>query len=503
MTAVPTEDTRGSIRDSIAGPAFPATNAFSGVNRPMRVEADVYELEYSGTLPAALQGALYRCGPEPQFPPRSGDDIYINGDGMVLMLAFTDGHVDLRTRYVRTEKMLSERRARRALFGGYRNPWTDDPAVEGMDRTTANTNMLWHGGRLFALKEDGLAHHLDPVSLETLGKWTFDGALRSQTTTAHPKVDPVTGELVFFGYAAAGEGSDDIAFCRAAADGTLTDEQWFHPPYRSMLHDWAVSENFVVFPVMPATTDDEVLRAGGPRWFWDDTLRTRIGIVPRTGPVTDVIWVDAPPMWSFHTLNAFDDGRFVHVDLCVAETAPLPRRAGGPPDPQRTRQYLTRWTIDTRAPEPTLTQRRLWDVPVDFPDVDPRVATRAYRRGFLLARDPSRPVHPELGRGVFFNTLAQIDHSDGHVDSWYVGDDRSAQEPVFVARHPDADEGDGYLLSVVNRWPADGCELVVLDTADIAAGPVARIQIPFHLRPSFHGTWVGATELGGLPAWRP
>lgn len=479
--------------------SFPDTAAFTGLSRPVRVETDLVELEYEGTLPTELAGVMYRCGPDPQFPPLLGDDIYINGDGMVSMYVFGNGHVDMRTRWVRTDKMVRERQARRALFGAYRNPWTDDPSVAGMDRTTANTSTHWHAGRLFALKEDGLAHELDPFTLETRGKWDFGGKLRSRTMTAHPKVDPRTGEWVFFGYSAGGEMTSDVSFCVADSRGRLTGEEWFIPPYASMIHDWGVTQGHALFPVMPLATDLERVKAGGPRWAWDDTKSTHVALVPRGGGAGDVAYYEGPPQWSFHAMNAFDDGNRVCMDLCVAEVAPLPDSAGRRPDPARVLQYLTRWSFDRTRPGSEFRQERLWDMPVDLPEVDQRFQTCAYRHGFMCAKDLSRPVSPWVEQGVWFNTLAHIDHRSGEVETWYVGDDSSVQEPVFVPRGSDASEGDGYLLAIVNRAPGEHSELVVLDTARFSAGPIATVHIPLHVRPAFHGIWVDATSLGRLP----
>ena len=159
---------------------FPDTPTFTGFNQPRRIEADVFDLEVEGEVPAALNGAFYRCGPDPRYPPRLGDDININGDGMVTRFRFSDGHVDFRSRYVRTEKFRLESGARAALFGAYRNPYTDDPRVAGRDRTTANTNVVFHAGRLFALKEDGLPHELHPETLETLGRYDYGGGMMSE-----------------------------------------------------------------------------------------------------------------------------------------------------------------------------------------------------------------------------------------------------------------------------------------------------------------------------------
>lgn len=475
---------------------FPSDNpGFRGPARPSRVECDLFALEYEGELPAGLQGRFYRCGPDPQFVPRFADDIGINGDGMVSMFVFGDGCVDFRQRYVRTDKWKAERAARRALFGHYRNRYTDLPEVAGIDRTTANTSILWHAGRLFAIKEDGLPHELDPQTLDTLGKLSFDGQLRSPHFTAHPKRDPVTGELLFYGFEAAGDATPTIACAVADRDLKLLREAWFDAPYASMVHDFAVTENYLVFPVMPTTSDLDRLKAGGVHFAWDDTLPTWLGVVSRHGGMRDVRWFKGPGRWSFHTLNAFEDGHYIHIDLTVSEIngfAHIPAADGKSWNPQRARSCLTRWSIDLSGDGP-FTERQLMDLPSDFYKTDPRVQTRPYRHGFMAARDASRST-PTPGPAPF-NTLARIDHQTGEIDAWWAGDASTVQEPQFVLKSPDAAEGEGWLLGVVGRVAENRSDLVVLDALNLAAGPIACVRLPLYLRMSFHGEWVNEADI--------
>jgi carotenoid cleavage dioxygenase-like enzyme len=478
---------------------FPGS--YRGIIQSGRTECDVFELEYEGTLPPAIDGAYYRCGGDPQFPPRipglpPAED-FINGDGVVSMFRIRGGHVDFKMRYVRTERFLLERRARRALFGRYRNPFTDDPSVAGADRTLMNTAMHWHAGRLFALKEDGLAHEIDPLTLETRGKWDFGGQLRARTMTAHPKIDPLSGEWVFNGYSPlADEISTEIAFCVADADGELTREDWFRPPYSSMLHDWGVTQEHVVFPIMPLAADPERLRAGGARWAWDDARPTYLGVMPRRASVEDIRYFEGPPRWSFHVMNAFSEGSRVHVDLNVGEVAPFPDPEGRMPDLRRAGQYLTRWTCDLGQAGGTFEERCLWDrMPVDFPDVDQRFQTLPYRHGFMAGRDPEHPGDPRYATGIWFNTLAHVDHQTGEVDTYYVGDDAAVQEPVYVRKSDQSPEGDGYLLTVVNRFPEARGEMLVFDALRLSEGPIATVRAPLFLRPVTHSNWVSEEQL--------
>ena len=184
-----------------------------------------------------LNGAFYRVQPDPHFPPLLGDDQIFNGDGMISMFRFKNGRVNLKQRWCRTDKWKLEKEAGRALFGAYRNPLTDDSSVKGKYRGTANTNAFFHGGLLFGLKEDSPAVAMDPNTLETLGSWDFGGQVTSPTFTAHPKIDPVSGEMVFFGYNAAGPLTPALSFGSVNASGVVTRFDRFEAPYAlSLIH---------------------------------------------------------------------------------------------------------------------------------------------------------------------------------------------------------------------------------------------------------------------------
>ena len=210
---------------------FPETPAFTGFNTPSRIEGDAFDLAVEGAIPPEIRGAFYRVQPDPQFPPLLGNDIPFNGDGMVTMFSFEEGRVSFRQRWARTDKWKLEHAAGRSLFGAYRNPLTDDPAAEGTIRGTANTNIFHHGGRLYALKEDSPALVMEPETLETIGYTDFGGRMTGETFTAHPKIDPDTGDMIGFGYASKGICTRDMTYYEVAPDGTLKREIWFENPY--------------------------------------------------------------------------------------------------------------------------------------------------------------------------------------------------------------------------------------------------------------------------------
>jgi len=200
---------------------FPDTPSFAGFNTPSRIEADIVDLVHRGTIPKELNGAFYRVQPDPQFPPRLGDDIAFNGDGMITRFHIHDGRCDFRQRWAQTDKWKLERAAGEALFGAYRNPLMDDESVKGAVRGTANTNAWIHGGKLYALKEDSPALAMDPVTMATEGYTRFHDAMTGQTFTAHPKVDVKTGNMIGFGYASSGLCTDDCTYYEVSPAGKL------------------------------------------------------------------------------------------------------------------------------------------------------------------------------------------------------------------------------------------------------------------------------------------
>ena len=419
---------------------FPETPAFTGFNEPRRIQAVVDDLVVSGEVPQALSGTLYRNGPDPRYSPLLGDDINWNGDGLVTMWRFDDGHVDFRCRYVETEKFGLERKARKALFGAYRNPLTDDASVQGLTFTTANTSVYMHAGKLLAVKEDGLPYRLDPDTLETLGRYDYAGAIRSQTTTAHPKIDPINGELLAIGYEASGVVSLDVSIHRVAPDGTLANEQFLQLPRVAFIHDWAVTAEHLVLPVMPTTTSLEVLEAGkGFRWVHDPSRETMFGILRRGAPVESIRWFRGPGSGGGgHFLNAYTDGSKVIVDGFHSDRAQFPYVAntdGSPFDPRASTPHLSRWTFDLAAEGEHFALETLFpDDFMEMPVVDSRYATRRHTAGFAVVLDRSKPSIVQGTLGLGWNTLVKVDVERRSSERWYVGDNTTCQEPVFVPR---------------------------------------------------------------------
>ncbi|HWW65066.1 MAG TPA: carotenoid oxygenase family protein [Sphingomonadaceae bacterium] len=483
---------------------FPETKNFTGFFAPSGVEAEVPHLPViEGAIPEDLDGAFFRVAPDPQFPPRAGDDIWFNGDGMVTAFRFKDGGVSMKQRWARTEKFRLEREAGHALFGAYRNPLTDDPAVKGKVRGTANTNVVVHAGKLLALKEDSRPVAMDPVTLETIGEWDFNGKLTSETFTAHPKFDPKTGEMLAFGYAAKGLLTRDIAFYIVSPDGEITTETWFELPYYCMMHDFAVTDDYAIFHVVPIVSDWDRLKANKPHFGFDRQRPIYLGVLPRKGTAEDLRWFTAPNLFASHVMNAYNEGTKVHFDtpMAAGNMFPFfPDTEEAPFDPVAAQSRVTRWTVDMTANSDEIEMTRLTELVGEFPRIDDRFAGQKYRHGYLLVQDMEKPVDLPGGRsasGLLMNTIAHIDVETGETDTYWVGPVSSLQEPAFIPRPGSDVEGDGYLVMIENRLAELRSRLLLLDARKVAAGPIAIVDLPFRIRPGLHGNWATADQFGG------
>jgi carotenoid cleavage dioxygenase-like enzyme len=466
---------------------------------PMRFEAEVLDCDVEGTLPAALQGTFYRSCADRRFPPLYPDDTPYNSDGAVDLFRFDDGHVDFRSRYVRTPRFVAEREAHRALFGRYRNRSTSDPSVRHLDHTTANTTPIVHAGMLFSLKEESHPSRLDPKSLETLGQWDFGGKLSATSFTAHPKADPRTGELIAFSYEAKGDCSDDLAVHVIDPLGTITNQVWFKSPVVSMMHDMAITDRHVILPTTGMVTSAERLERGQLHWAYDPSVPAHVAIVPRDGTARDVRWFHGTPDQAMliHTTNAWSEGNKVILEAPVAGEnfhPYFPRVDGTPNDPSRYVPTMRRWTFDLDSDSDRWQEEILFGgmKVTSFTRIDDRYLTRRNRYSFLMTNDPTLPVNRDFADTLAVrvsNAWYRLDHQSGNIDRFSAGDCHGVSEPQFVPRSPTAPEGDGYLIGVVNDFRALRSELVVVDALDLAAGAVARVKLPFRLHMQVHGWW--------------
>jgi carotenoid cleavage oxygenase len=432
---------------------------------PVKDELTVTYLPVDGGIPKELNGGLLRNGPNPIAADPAAYH-WFSGDGMLHAIELRDGKaVSYRNRWVRTDQAIS-------LLG--ENPIPGQPDdVFPVGSSAANTHVVSHAGKIFALVEVCLPTQVRP-DLSTVGRYDFGGKLRSPMT-AHPKMDPVSGEMLFFGYDIFGP--PWLRYHVVNADGELVRSEDIDIKGPSMVHDFAITERHVVFLDLPVVFDFDLV---GKRPFpaqWKPDYGARVGVMPRDGGNADVRWFDVELCYVFHPLNAYDDNGKVVIDV-ARHPKMFDKDIYGPAELPPT---LDRWTIDQAAGK--VIEERLDERPQEFPRVDDRVVGRRHRYGYTT----------HVGRDedwIAFGQLLKHDLRAGTVEARTLGPGTHASEGVFVAASNDAAEDEGWVLTVVYDEGRNTSDLVVLDATDFTGSPVATVHLPQRVPFGFHGTWV-------------
>jgi len=457
-----------------------------------RVEADVKDVEIEGKIPADLNGAFYRTGPDAQYPLAPGN-IPFDGEGHVSMWRIKDGRVDYKSRFVRNERYIAQEKAHRILFPMYRNIHTDDPSVKGLSRSTANTHIINHKHMLLALKEDSPPCAMDLHTLETIDPvYTFDGQLQSKTFTAHPKVDSETGDMIAFGYEAKGFGTDDVNVFQITPQGKMVWQAWIKVPYVGMIHDFAVTQKHIVFYVIPLAFDEKQIANGGIHWSWKNGEATYFGVMRRGGDGKDIKWFKGPERCSTHVMGAWSDGDKVYYDCEMSAYNPfpfMPMRDGQKWDPVKGSSRITRVSVD-------VSKKNVKDYKMEvlypnhlgaLPRQDDRYNTVPYRYGYLPCPDPN-PQDPSKRPSACW---ARFDQQTRKATVFNAGPGTTLAEVVFAPKSKNAPEGVGYLIGVATRNAEAGrADLLILDAEKPEDGPIATVKLPIRAAPQIHGWWV-------------
>ena len=445
--------------------AMTQTNKWlTGRYAPMVEEVTATDLQVTGRLPEELQGRYLRNGPNPIGEQDPSTYHWFTGDGMVHGIRLGGGRAEWYcSRWVRSTAV-SE------ALG-------EDPAPGERHGTAdnANTNVIGLAGRTFAIVEAGAR----PVELDdelcTIEHSDFGGTLPNGFT-AHPKVDPDTGELHAIAYYWA---LPYLQYVVVGPDARVRLVEHIEMDHGPMVHDCSITRRWMVVYDFPVDFDiDEAMAGARLPYVWNDRRAARIGLLPLGGAAADIRWFEVPPCYSFHPLNAHDDGDRVVIDL-VRYPKMFDRFRLGPDDGP---PALWRYTIDTAGG--TVTEEQLSDRPMEFPRVDERVVGRSHGRGYAM-----EVRHDDAGNDLG-GRLLLIDGPTGDVSPVDLGAGRSGFEWVMVPRHVDAAEDDGWLMGLVHDDTSGRSELVLLDAEAPGEDPVARVHLPVQVPAGFHGNWV-------------
>jgi len=454
---------------------------------PIDFETDLPALRIHGNMPKSLNGVLVRNGPNPLFP--SPDAHWFSGDGMLHAFSLANGTASYRNRWVRTQRWEAQRVRNQSLDFGFAPPQgQSDEFNDG----AANTNVIWHGGRLLALEEAHLPVEIALPLLQTQGQQNF-GKRLTGCFTAHPKKDPATGDLHFFGYGTPQPFSTGMVYGVVNASNEVVHLETFQAPYASMVHDMAITQNYVVIPIMPLTASMDRAGKGEPPFAWDASFPNQIGVFRRDLGVKSLRWYKGPASYVFHFMNAWEEGMHLYVDGMQFQQAPLfPNVDRAAPPPAKPSASLCRWHFDLEADGGSYGQTCVDDFPGEFPRIDDRYTGRVYRHGWFTGH-----AGHEHGK---FGCIVHFDHRRRKRAVYHLPPGDSSSEVVFVPRYDRADEGDGWLLAVVFRAGQGRSDLMVLDALEVESGPVALAELPHRVPDGFHGSWIDAADLSRVAA---
>lgn len=455
----------------------------NGIFAPTVDEIDASPLKVvQGALPRDLLGCYLRNGPNVRFTPLGSYTYPLDGDGMIHGLWFDGTSARYCNRFVRTPALDVEERAGHALWPGVMTgqfPSADDvgEALAGTDRDAPSVHVIRHAGRLLALAEGARPFELD-VDLATKGPYYFDGRLMSGMC-AHPKIDPVTGEMILFRY-----GLDKepwLCWSVVNADGAVTRCETaidIDGPY--MIHDCVITSSYLVLFICPLLFDFAAAQRGDSLLLWLPERGTRVVAIERSSG--EAQWFETDACWIWHFANAFEQATGPGSTEIVVDY-PVWSHCGMGLVKERATGGVIRARLDVS--DGTTSFQELSDEITEFPRIDDRLVGQKHRYFHIAGKDPDAPTSIP-GE---WNRLLRYDTVTGQFQDRRGGSTRFG-EAVFAPRAGSADESDGYILTYAFDSETLATSLVILDAADIAAEPIATLEMPHRVPFGLHGSWL-------------
>lgn len=485
----------------------------SGNFAPVSETAPKSHLPVVGHLPSCLDGEFVRVGPNPKFAPVAGYH-WFDGDGMIHGLRIKDGKATYVSRYVKTSRLKQEEYFGKAkfmkigdlkgMFGLFIvqiNILREKLGVLDMSygNGTANTALIYHHGKLLALQEADkpyVLRVLEDGDLQTLGLMDYDDKL-AHSFTAHPKVDPITGEMFTFGYQ---HTPPYVTYRVVTKEGIMLDPVPITLPKPVMMHDFAITDNYAIFMDLPLYFSPKDMVKGGLIMSYDTTKKARFGILPRYAKDDlQMQWFELPNCYIFHNANAWEEGDEVILYTCRLPDLDLEMVSGAVKENMKNFQnelYEMRFNLKSGE----ASQKKLSESAVDFPRINEKYIGRKQRYVYGTVLDSVTQVkglvkfdlqaEPEIGK-------SQIEVGGNVLGVFCFGPGRFGSEAIFVPRDsgPDLEEDDGYLICFVHDENTGKSEVNVFDAKTMSPEPVAIVYLPTRVPYGFHAFFVSEEQL--------
>lgn len=461
-------------------PADPHNPFLQGNFAPVLRELDLTLLSVEGQLPSDLLGSYLRNGPNPRFTPISYT-YPLDGDGMIHEVLFQPGKVYYRNRFVQTLGLKAELKAGKALYAGIRYPIPPDPRLIGKDgdsdpvKNGAFIHIIPFQQEYLALYESGPAYRLN-TALKTLGLWQPNG--KAIPVNAHTRVDPDTGDVYFICYHI---DTSNLTGYRFDKSGVLKQEFTIAREHCAMVHDFVITQNYMIIFNCPAIFSLDALNHGLPLLSWQPDLGAQICLINREQP-DKVQWLTTDAFFTFHFVNAYEESQQIIIDH-IRHLEPLFMEDAS--KGVNSKPHLCRSIIDLTHLHTT--HQQLSDLTCEFPRINDAYTGKKHRYSYMLAK-----LSENKSTAAVFDRLTQYDY-ETHTQITYVfGEAFEIGEAIFVPKTHMQAEDDGYIMLYVYHKVTAQSQLVIFEAKQLQA-PIAKITMPARVPHGLHGSWVAAT----------
>ena len=452
---------------------------------PVSEEVSVECTEVIGEIPKDIDGVFLRIGPNPVYVKSVKDYHWFDGDGMIHRMLLKDGKASYQNKWLQTKGLKLEAESEKALWGGM-NSMSDLSSFDnphGPMKNVANTAMVWNNNRLLALWEAGSPHEVKLPNLETIKLEDFNGELE-YPFSAHPKVDPDTGEMMACCYSL--PVAPHVKYFVINKDGKIVHEEPIDVPKGIMMHDCAITKNYTLILDLPVTFDLNEMMNGKEPLNWDPDNGARIGVIPRYGKNEDVRWFEIEPCMIFHTLNAYEDGDEIILDGSRLKSSSVLRDLEDLAAVDEQKGRMHRWQFNLKTGE--VKEKPLHDEPCDFARLNANYVGKKNRYGY------AGRFYEATGMPLF-DAVLKFDREQDSCDVLKLDEQCFASEAVFAPRINSQSEDDGYVVFFVRDEKNETSEFCIVDAQKFLDGPIARVKIPVRVPHGFHAEWITGEQL--------
>ncbi|KAL2473805.1 putative 9-cis-epoxycarotenoid dioxygenase NCED5 [Forsythia ovata] len=466
---------------------------------PVPETAVRHSFPVTGRIPDCINGVYVRNGANPLFQPVAGHHFF-DGDGMIHAVTINGGKsASYACRFTETKRLVQERELGHSVFPkaiGELHGHTGIARLllfyarglfglldHSQGTGVANAGLVYFNQRLLAMSENDLPYQVrikPSGDLETIGRYDFDEQLRT-TMIAHPKIDPVSRELFALSYDVVQK--PYLRYFKFSADGKKSPDVEVQLEVPTMIHDFAITENYVVIPDQQVVFKIQEMIKGGSPVIYDKNKKSRFGILSKTAEnAKKITWIDCPDTFCFHFWNAWEEpetNEVVVIGSCMTPADAIFNECN-----KKLKSVLSEIRLNLKTGKST--RRAIIhaseQINLEAGMVNRNRLGRKTRYAYLAIAEPWPKV----------SGFAKVDLSSGQVEKFIYGDEKYGGEPYFVPNW-DGEEDDGYILSFVHDENAWKSELQIINGRSLNLE--ASIKLPSRVPYGFHGTFISSRDL--------